>query len=155
MNDNIDIRRNAPQSLRPFAEMNIAWIREMHTVEASDQYMYDHPESYMQGRNSIFSAHIGEDIAGVCALRQDEVGEFELTKMAVDPAFQGHGIGKILMDAVEAYAKNELRISRIYLLSNTKNAAALRLYERCGWIVNLTGAHPQYARCNIGMEKLL
>jgi len=151
----VDIRRNAPESLRRFAEMNMAWIRNMHEVETSDQYMYDHPESYIKDRNSIFSAYIGDDIAGVCALKEDAAGAFELTKMAVDPAFQGRGIGKILMDAVELYAKNELGLSRIYLLSNTKNAAALRLYERCGWIVNLEGTHPQYARCNIGMEKIL
>jgi len=46
-------------------------------------------------------------------------------------------------------------LKRIYLLSNTGNAAAIRLYKRNGWTVNHEGKHPVYARCNIGMEKLL
>lgn len=155
MNTHYDIKRNAPESLRPFAELNMAWIQELHVVEPSDQKMYDHPEIYMAGKNSVFSLHIDGEIAGVCALKEDVDGEFELTKMAVDPAFQGRGLGKVLMDVVETYARDELGLSRIYLLSNTINAAAIRLYHRSGWTVFLEGSHPLYARCNIGMEKML
>ena len=155
MNTQFDIRRNAPESLRAFAEMNMAWIKDMHVVEPSDQKMFDYPEIYFAGENSVFSLYEDGKTAGVCALKKDADGEFELTKMAVDPTFQGRGIGRILMDAVEEYAKHDLGRSRIYLLSNTKNAASIRLYKRCGWTVMFEGPHPQYARCNIGMEKQL
>jgi len=151
----MDIRRNDPAALRPFAELNMAWIKDMHVVEPSDQNMYDHPELYMEGDNSVFSIHIDGDIAGVCALKKDSEGKYELTKMAVDPKFQGRGLGKILMDTVETYARDTLGLSKVYLLSNTINAAAIRLYHRSGWTVFLDGPHPQYARCNIGMEKIL
>lgn len=117
--------------------------------------MADHPEIYTEGNNSVFSVHIDGDVAGVCALKQDDKGEYELTKMAVDPKYQGRGIGKVLMDEIEKYAKRQLGLSRIYLLSNTINAAAIRLYKRGGWTVMFEGPHPQYARCNIGMEKKL
>lgn len=150
-----EIRRNDPSVLRPFAEMNIKWIRDLHNVEDSDQRMYDHPENYMQPPNSIFSVHVDGEVAGVCALKQDKLGEYELTKMAVDETFQGRGLGQLLMDAVESYAKETLGLQSIYLLSNTKNAAAIRLYKRAGWTVNHEGPHPQYARCNIGMVKQL
>lgn len=151
----MDIRRNDISALRAFAELNIAWIKDLHEVEPSDQYMYDHPESYIEGRNSVFSIHIDGTVAGVCALKEDEDGHFELTKMAVDPSFQGRSIGKTLMDSVESYARDELGLSQIYLISNTKNAAAIRLYKRCGWRVSFEGEHPKYARANIGMEKTL
>lgn len=151
----MDIKRNDPAALRAFAELNIAWIKDLHVVEPSDQNMYDHPEIYTQGRNSVFSVHMDGQVAGVCALKEDEDGKFELTKMAVDPGFQGRGIGKIIMDAVESYARDEMGLSHIYLISNTKNAAALRLYERCGWRVSFEGPHPKYARADIGMEKNL
>ncbi len=151
----MDIRRNDHSALRPFAELNIMWIKELHVVEPSDQYMYDHPESYMTGNNSVFSLHIDGNVAGVCALKEDEHGEFELTKMAVDPRFRGRGIGETLMEVVEVYARDTLKLKKIYLISNTINAAAIRLYKRCGWTVSFEGPHPKYARADIGMEKAL
>ena len=151
----MEFKRNDVATLPAFAALNIAWIKELHFVEPTDQKMANHPEIYIEGNNSVFSVHIDDEVAGVCALKQDGDGEFELTKMAVDPKFQGRGIGKVLMEEVEKYAKNTLGLSRIYLLSNTINAAAIRLYKREGWTVMFEGPHPQYARCNIGMEKQL
>jgi ribosomal protein S18 acetylase RimI-like enzyme len=151
----VDVRRNDPRDLRAFAELNMAWIKDLHVVEPSDQYMYDHPESYTKDGNSVFSIIDGDEVAGVCALKQDDAGEWELTKMAVDPKFQGRGIGKKLMDVTENYARTELGLKKIYLISNTINAAAIRLYKRCGWTVTFEGPHPRYARADIGMEKIL
>lgn len=151
----MEIRRNDPRDFRAFAELNIAWIKELHHVEASDQKMYDHPEIYAQDGNSIFSVIIDDTVAGVCALKQDDEGEWELTKMAVDERFRGRGIGHKLMDVVETYAKDELGLEKIYLISNTINAAAIRLYKRCDWVVTHEGPHPRYARADIAMEKHL
>lgn len=151
----MDIRRNDPRDYRAFAELNIAWIKDLHHVEASDQKMYDYPELYAQNGNSIFAAVIDDEVAGVAALMQDAEGEWELTKMAVDPKFQGKGVGKTLMTSVEEFAKTELGLSRIYLISNTINAAAIRLYKRCDWVVTHEGPHPRYARADIAMEKYL
>ena len=61
----MEIRRNDPRDFRAFADLNIAWIKELHHVEASDQKMYDHPEIYAQNGNSIFSAVIDGEVAGV------------------------------------------------------------------------------------------
>lgn len=93
-------------------------------------------------------------MAGVCALKQDETGEYELTKMAVDTHFRGRGIGDTLMQAVEDYAKGTLGLSKIYLISNQINAAAIRLYKRRDWVVTHLGPHPRYARADIMMEKI-
>jgi ribosomal protein S18 acetylase RimI-like enzyme len=151
----MEIRRNDPTALPAFAALNMAWIEDLHFVEESDQKMADHPETYIEGNNSVFSVHIDDEVAGVCALKQDAQGEYELTKMAVDPNFQGRGLGKILMEEIETFSRETLGLKRIYLLSNTINAAAIRLYKREGWTVMFEGPHPQYARCNIGMEKIL
>ena len=151
----MEIRRNDPRDFRAFAELNIAWIKDLHHVEASDQKMYDHPEIYAENGNSIFTVILEEEVAGVAALKQDEDGAWELTKMAVDPKFQGRGIGQVLMGHVENYARTDLGLSHIYLISNTINAAAIRLYKRCGWVVTHEGPHPRYARADIAMEKHL
>lgn len=151
----MDIRRNEKSALPAFAALNVAWIEELHTLEPSDIYMRDYPESYTQGNNVVFSIHIDGNVAGVCALKQDDDGAYELTKMAVDARYRGQGLGQVLMDTVETYAREDLALERIYLLSNSNaNDTAIRLYKRAGWRVIHEGKHPQYARCNIGMEKV-
>ena len=151
----MDIRRNDPNALPRFAALNAAWIEELHYLEESDKLMVAQPEIYTQNGNHVFSVHIEDEVAGACALKKHEDGRYELTKMAVDPKFQGRGIGQQIMSAVEGYAKDELGLDYLFLLSNTKNEAALRLYARNGWTVNHEGPHPVYARANIGMEKHL
>ena len=149
------IKRNEPSALPRFAALNAEWIKDLHFMEESDKLMVAHPEIYIQNGNQVFSAHIGDAVAGAVALKKHEDGRYELTKMAVDGTFRGRGVGQILMTETERYAKEELGLNYLFLLSNTKNAAALRLYERNGWTVNHEGPHPTYARCNIGMEKVL
>jgi len=151
----MDIKRNDPNALPRFAALNAAWIEELHYLEESDKLMVAHPENYTQNGNHVFSIHIEDEVAGACALKKHEDGRYELTKMAVDPKFQGRGLGQHLMSAVEGYAKDELGLDYLFLLSNTRNAAALRLYARNGWTVNHEGPHPVYDRANIGMEKHL
>lgn len=149
------VKRNAPSALPRFAALNAEWIEDLHYLEESDKLMVAHPEIYIQNGNHVFSAHIGDDVAGAVALKKHDDGQYELTKMAVDGTFRGRGIGQILMTAIERYAKEELGLDYLFLLSNTKNEAALRLYARNGWTVNHEGPHPVYDRANIGMEKYL
>lgn len=153
--DRIEIRRNDVSALPRFAALNAQWIEDLHHMEESDKLMVARPEIYIENGSHVFSAHYQGDVAGAVALKRHKDGRYELTKMAVDERFRGQGIGQILMNAVENYAKEELKLKTIFLLSNTKNAAALRLYARNGWTVNHKGPHPVYARANIGMEKIL
>ncbi|GLQ20970.1 GNAT family N-acetyltransferase [Algimonas porphyrae] len=158
MSSSVKIRRNDRTALPRFAALNAEWIEQLHVLEESDKVMVARPEIYLERGGQVFSAHIDDVVAGACALKPHDdgphAGQWELTKMAVDTRFRGRGIGQSLMDAVHDYARNRLKLDRIFLLSNTKNAAALRLYERNGWVVNHRGAHPTYARCDIGMEKV-
>jgi len=151
----LEIRRNDLSALPRFAALNAEWIADLHHMEESDKHMVAHPEIYTENGNHVFSAHIDGKVAGACALKKHDDGRYELTKMAVDRVFRGKGVGQEIMSAVESYAKTELGLDSLFLLSNTKNAAALRLYARNGWTVNHEGPHPVYDRANIGMEKNL
>ncbi|MEP6342410.1 MAG: GNAT family N-acetyltransferase [Maricaulaceae bacterium] len=151
----LDVRRNDPSALPHFAALNAAWIKDMHHLEESDKLMIAHPEIYTQNGNHVFSVHIDDEVAGACALKKHNDGRYELTKMAVDSQFRGRGIGQQLITAIEAYAINDLGLDYLFLLSNTRNEAALRLYARNGWRINHEGPHPVYERANIGMEKYL
>ncbi len=144
---------NDPAALPRFATLNAQWIKELHFMEESDKRMVAHPEIYIQNGSYVFSAHKDGVVAGACALKRHDDGQYELTKMAVDKEFRGRGIGQALLGFIHNYAKTEMGLSKLFLLSNTKNAAALRLYARNGWTINHEGPHPVYARANIGMEK--
>lgn len=122
-------------------------------MEDSDLEMVANPGKYIENEGQVFTAHIDQLVAGAVALKKHTDGQWELTKMAVDTTFRGQGIGQRLMEVCHDYAQKTLNVDRLFLLSNTGNAAALRLYERNGWVVNHRGPHPIYARCNIGMEK--
>jgi GNAT superfamily N-acetyltransferase len=56
----------------------------------------------------------------------------EVGGMFVDPAHRRAGVGKHLLEAVEAWARG-LGATRIELEVNPELEAALRLYERCGY----------------------
>jgi putative acetyltransferase len=57
---------------------------------------------------------------------------YELTKMAVDPASQGRGIGRLLMEgALRTY--RELAGRELFLESSLKLTPALKLYESVGF----------------------
>ena len=154
-NNKVEIRLDDVSALPCFAALNAEWIEELHFLEESDKLMVAHPEIYIQNGNHVFSAHIDGEVAGACALKRHDDGRHELTKMAVDGKFRGNGVGQALMSAIESYAKLEMGLDYLFLLSNTKNEAALRLYARNGWTVNHEGPHPVYQRANIGMEKYL
>jgi len=150
----MEIRRNDPSALPDFARLNLEWIEELHVVEDSDRKMGEDPSNYIKNGNTMISLHDGDNIAGVVALKRDEDGEYELTKLAVDKAYRRQGLGQKLMEAVDDLAR-EMGLPKIYLLTSTKNEDAVRLYHRLGWTQFLEGEHPKYSRCNIGFEKIL
>jgi GNAT superfamily N-acetyltransferase len=155
----VTIRRNHRPSLPDFARLNAAWIQRYHHMEDSDKAMVARPETYIDNGGHVFTAHLDDVCVGAVALKPHpdgpNQGEWELTKMAVDPAYGGRGIGMALLNAAEEYARDDLGLSRLFLLSNTVLDRAKRLYERNGWVQNHAGPHPVYERANYGMEKQL
>jgi putative acetyltransferase len=83
-------------------------------------------------------------------------GEFEVAKMAVTSAQQGAGIGrKLLQAAIEAGRSAGAR--RLYLETNSRLEAAIRLYESMGFkhlAADRITPSP-YARANVYMEMIL
>lgn len=63
---------------------------------------------------------------------ESEVGEFYLDTLSVNPAYQGKGIGKALLQATKDWAK-ELGHRSLGLLVDFGNPAAKRLYLNMGF----------------------
>jgi ribosomal protein S18 acetylase RimI-like enzyme len=55
-----------------------------------------------------------------------------LEDLVVDAAARGGGVGRLLVDGVEAWARAR-GATRLQLLADRENAPALRFYDRAGW----------------------
>lgn len=64
--------------------------------------------------------------------------------MALHPDYWGLGIGSKLMAAVLDLADNWLNLQRVELTVNTHNAAALRLYQKHGFVIEGTQHYQGY-----------
>ncbi len=144
-----------PAYAKDFADLNYHWIAESYGIEPHDREILDHPDkSIIEPGGQIFFALVDDEVAGTVAMIPFEEDAFELTKMAVDPTFRGHGIGVKLMQACVDFVSAGKR-RRIILESNTKQAAAIKLYRKFGFQETPPDPNTQYVRSNIRMELVL
>ena len=144
-----------PKYARSFADLNYQWIAETYGVEQHDHDILDHPQEQVidVGGQVFFTISDGE-VSGTVAMIPYDEDAFELTKMAVDPAFRGRGIGDLLMQACIDFARASDR-RRIILESNTRQVAAISLYRKFGFKEIPLDPNSQYVRANIRMELVL
>jgi ribosomal protein S18 acetylase RimI-like enzyme len=144
-----------PAYAKDFADLNYQWIAETYGIEPHDREILDHPyETVVEPGGQVFFAVSDSTVAGTVAMIPCEDDAFELTKMAVDPAFRGHGIGGKMMRACIDFTRGAGR-RRIILESNTKQVAAIQLYRKFGFKDTPLDPNSQYTRANIRMELVL
>ena len=68
--------------------------------------------------------------AGISRLGRRPPFEYEVHTIGVEPAYQGSGIGRRLLDDLLAFADGSV----VYLEVRTDNAAAMSLYESVGFV---------------------
>lgn len=145
----------SPEFAKDFYELNVAWIRENFIVEKIDEEVLSKPdENILLGGGAILLAQVnGIGIVGTCALMNMGDGWWELTKMCVRQDLRGLKIGEKLFTATLEKAK-QMGIEKLFLLTNAKQEAAIKLYETRGFshskmIMEKFGA--EYERCNVAM----
>jgi GNAT superfamily N-acetyltransferase len=137
-----------------FRKLNLAWIEKYFRVESKDIEQTDNPEECLKQGGQIFFIVDGERAVGTCAMYLLSPKIYELAKMAVDPAYQGHGYGDALMIAAEDWVRAQGG-TEIHILSNTVLEPAIRLYHKHGYVTTHLGPHPDYERANIELKKKL
>ncbi len=123
-----------PRWRSDFARLNIEWIERWFSVEPADRELLDDPEGHVlaSGGQVLFAIDESERAVGTVALVRLEDGRVELTKMAVEPEVRGLGVGRLLMAAaLESF--QQMRSPTLFLETNTKLAAAIKLYESVGF----------------------
>lgn len=135
-----------------FKELNVAWLKKYFYVEPIDEEMLSNPKAYFIDKGGhIFFATINGEIAGTFALMKQDDDSYELSKMAVDEAYQGNKVGnRMLAFCLEKAA--ELGARKVILYSNTLLGPAIHLYKKYGFVEVPLG-NVDYERANIKMEK--
>lgn len=149
--------REYNEELAPhFRDINAEWINAMFRLEDTDREVLDHPGSRIiaPGGVILFVEHPSLGIVGACALQKTGPTAYELTKMGVRESVRGQKAGEFLLAAVIARAL-ELEADPLYLLTSSKCAAAIHLYEKLGFhhdagIMARYGA--RYQRCDVAMR---
>ena len=134
-----------------FEKLNLEWIERHFRIEARDREVLGNPRREVVDRGGeVFFLLDGDEVLGTCAMIPHGEGVYELSKMAVDPASRGRGLGDRLMVAAIAWARSR-GARRVYLESNTVLVPAIELYRKHGFRTTRLGPGDEYERSNIEM----
>lgn len=138
-----------------FHDLNMEWLTTFFRVEPKDEATLSDPEGTIlaAGGQILLADRSGQSV-GCVALVPMPDGGYEVAKMAVSPAAQGRGVGRRLLEAGIAWAR-ERGARRLYLESNARLAPALHLYEAVGFRHLPPSTTSPYARADVFMEMLL
>jgi DNA-binding MarR family transcriptional regulator/RimJ/RimL family protein N-acetyltransferase len=138
-----------------FHDINAEWISSMFVLEPTDRDVLENPRARIiaPGGDILFAKAGPLGVVGTCALQKTGENQFELTKMGVRETARGLKVGEVLLQAVIARAA-DLGAETLYLLTNSRCAPAIHLYEKLGFVHDagiMTRFGARYARCDVAM----
>ena len=98
------------------------------SVEWSSGHFPDKLVLAMRGFSTVCSAYDGNKLVGMACAMDDGVMNAYLHYLLVDPAYQGQGIGRELVEMIKQKYKDYLRIAVIGY------DAELEFYAECGFV---------------------
>ncbi len=152
----LKIRRFSDDLAPAFHDINAEWIQAMFALEPTDREVLEQPRARIMepGGDILFVEAEGLGIVGTCALQKTGENQFELTKMGVLERARGYKAGEFLLHAMIRRA-GELGAKTLYLLTNSKCAAAIHLYQKLGFVHDadiMRDFGARYARCDVAMR---
>jgi putative acetyltransferase len=135
-----------------FYALNRAWLDEHALYEPADEKQLADPRGQILDRGGdIFVALLEEEVVGTAALIPSAPGVVEIAKVTVAEAARGHGLGRRLVEHCIAHARRR-GARRMFLVSSTRQGAALRLYESMGFLHRAPPAPLAYETADVYME---
>lgn len=151
----VEIVTYSPELAPEFDRINRAWIETLFRIEPADEAVLRAPDQILAGGGTILFARVGARVVGTVALVRLGPDEFEIAKMGVDPDQRGQGIGDALMAAIIDEARRR-GARRLKIETNSRLAAALRLYRRYGFVDQpVAGSAHGFARADVFLERSL
>ncbi len=149
---NVEIAVFRPEHASRFAQLNREWLEGYNLMEPANEQQLADPQAHFVGcGGQIFVALHDGDVIGTCAVIPHGVEGWELAKLAVSAGFRGQGIARRLVERSLAYAR-ERGAERVFLVSNSRLQAALRLYESLGFKYRPVPEVKEYENEDVYME---
>jgi ribosomal protein S18 acetylase RimI-like enzyme len=153
--DVIEVVTYRPEWRDAFERLNREWIETWFVLEEADRATFRDPETkILRPGGQIFFVLEGGEPLGTCAVLVHGPEVHELAKMAVSPSARGRGFGDRLMEAAMAFSR-AAGARLMVIVSNTRLAPAIRLYQKHGFVRVPLEADPRYARADIKLERRL
>ena len=108
----------------------------------------------MEPLGGFLVAYLGEDHIGCGAIRRIGDLDAEIKRIYVKKPFRGMGVGRILLDSLEAESRH-LGVSRLVLETGNRLPHALALYRKAGFIEIPRFGNYLNSPLSICMEKIL
>jgi GNAT superfamily N-acetyltransferase len=130
-------------AVRALMRAFVSWHRERHRedLELIDSYfdaaafeaeLASLPGKYAPPRGRLLLATVGDRPAGCVALREVSTDTCEMKRMFVYPDLHGHGVGRVLGEAVIRAAR-QAGYRTMLLDTSFRQAEAQGLYQRLGF----------------------
>jgi len=137
-----------------FIGLNEAWITEHFRLEDFDLALARDPMRIVREGGALITMSQDGVVVGGCALFRERADRFQLARMTVAAAQRGKGLRSILIETALGRAA-AMGAASVYLLSNTRLAAAVHLYRKHGFVPIHEGADSGHARCDLIMERAI
>jgi ribosomal protein S18 acetylase RimI-like enzyme len=136
-----------------FERLNREWIETWFTLEDADRETFRDPSGKIVAPGGqIFFVVEGGNVLGTCAVIRHRPDVHEIAKMAVAAEARGRGYGDLLMEAAVEFSRRT-GARRVVIVSNTKLAPAIHLYEKHGFVRVPLDPNERYARADIRLER--
>lgn len=123
----------------PFGSLPAQQLTAALDAELSELYLPEQrfgpnlkPEHIDGGGGTFLVARDGEEPVGCGAIRVLDPTTAEVKRMFVAPSHRSQGVGRAVLDALEAKAR-ELGINRLVLETGVHQRAAVALYRQAGF----------------------
>ena len=137
-----------------FKRLNLVWLEKYKLTESHDLEILNDPQGTVIGRGGyIFLAMDENKVIGTAGISKEDDEVYELVKMTVDPAYQGQGISKILLNHCLEKAR-ELGARKVFLFSNSQLQTAIKLYTKYGFR-HIDAANSPLLTADVKMELVL
>ncbi|MEM1051606.1 MAG: GNAT family N-acetyltransferase [Pseudomonadota bacterium] len=154
----INIREFEPGDAAAFAALNQRWIEDLFDIEESDSKQLGDPQGAIisAGGAIVMALEEGQAIGTGAVVPAHHAPDsrkwWEIIKMATDPAAQGKGVGKMVLNRLILIAR-ERGADALWLETNDALGSAVRLYESVGFRkLTCEELWPSpYGRCNVQM----
>lgn len=141
-----------PEHGDAFYALNRAWLDAFGLYEEPDEvHLRDPHGSIIAPGGAVFVALDGSDVIGTAAIAPHGDGEMELIKLTVAEPARGTGLARRLVDTCIAFARHA-NVPRVVLVSNSNLVAAVKLYEKMGFVHRPMPASNPYATADVYME---